>query len=96
MPSVYLAGDVVVQISDDEGTQLALIEAQAASLSLVATGVGGVASAGVDRETGRITALGDDVAMPDAISTMSTIQQHCGECGERGRRHVMTSSGSAG
>jgi glycosyltransferase involved in cell wall biosynthesis len=76
MPNVYLASDVVVQTCDNEGTPVALIEAQAASLPVVATGVGGVASAVVDGETGRITVLGEDIAMPDAISNIATIQQH--------------------
>jgi glycosyltransferase involved in cell wall biosynthesis len=44
MPSVYFASDVVVQTSDNEGTPVSLIEAQAAGVPVVSTRVGGTAS----------------------------------------------------
>ena len=68
MPDVYFASDVVAQTSDNEGTPVALIEAQAAGVPVVTTAVGGVASAVLDGETGRITAVGDDAAMAAAIA----------------------------
>jgi glycosyltransferase involved in cell wall biosynthesis len=74
MPDVYFESDVVVQTSDNEGTPVALIEAQAACLPVVTTGVGRVASTVLDGKTGRITALGDDAAMADASRAISAIQ----------------------
>ena len=68
MPDVYFASDVVAQTSDNEGTPVALIEAQTAGVAVVTTAVGGVASAVLDGETGRITAVGEDGAMAAAIS----------------------------
>lgn len=50
MPAVYFASDVVVQTSDNEGTPVALIEAQAAGVPVVSTRVGGTASAVVGDE----------------------------------------------
>jgi glycosyltransferase involved in cell wall biosynthesis len=44
MPSVCFASDVVVQTSDNEGTPVSLIEAQAAGVPVVSTRVGGAAS----------------------------------------------------
>jgi glycosyltransferase involved in cell wall biosynthesis len=49
MPAVYFASDVVIQTSDNEGTPVALIEAQAAGVPVVSTRVGGAASALVGR-----------------------------------------------
>jgi glycosyltransferase involved in cell wall biosynthesis len=44
IPAVLFASDVVVQTSDNEGTPVSLIEAQAAGVPVVSTQVGGVAS----------------------------------------------------
>ncbi len=44
MPAVYFASDLVVQTSDNEGTPVSLIEAQAAGVPVVSTRVGGSAS----------------------------------------------------
>ncbi len=44
MPGIYFASDVVVQTSDNEGTPVSLIEAQAAGVPVVSTRVGGTAS----------------------------------------------------
>ena len=44
MPEICQASDVVVLTSDNEGTPLSLIEAQAAGVPVVATDVGGVRS----------------------------------------------------
>lgn len=44
MPAVCFASDVIVQTSDNEGTPVSLIEAQAAGVPVVSTRVGGSAS----------------------------------------------------
>jgi glycosyltransferase involved in cell wall biosynthesis len=58
MPRVYFASDVVVQTSDNEGTPVSLIEAQAAGVPVVSTRVGGTASVVVPERL----AAPDDVA----------------------------------
>jgi len=88
MPDVYFASDVVVQTSDNEGTPVALIEAQAAGVPVVSTAVGGVRSAVLDGKTGRITATDDDEAMARAIHGYLDDPVQAREHGERGRRHV--------
>jgi glycosyltransferase involved in cell wall biosynthesis len=88
MPDVYFASDVVAQTSDNEGTPVALIEAQAAAVPVVTTAVGGVASAVLDGESGRITAVDDDEGMAGAIRGYLSDAGERREHGERGRRHV--------
>jgi|SRR5579862_8405783 len=61
MADVYFASDVVVLTSDNEGTPVSLIEAQAAAVPVVGTDVGGVRSAVREGETG-LVARPDDVA----------------------------------
>ena len=48
MPAVYAAADAVIQTSDNEGTPVALIEAQAAGLPVLSTRVGGTATVVAD------------------------------------------------
>ena len=91
MPDIYFASDVVAQTSDNEGTPVALIEAQAAGVPVVTTAVGGVASAVLDGETGRITAVGEDAAMAERSPATSTMRLRRREHGERGRAHVRAS-----
>ena len=59
MPGVCFASDVVALTSDNEGTPVSLIEAQAAGVPVVSTNVGGAATV-VAADTGRLVA-GDDV-----------------------------------
>ncbi len=60
MPAVYFAIDVVVQTSDNEGTPVSLIEAQAAGVPVVSTRVGGTASVVVDGQTGVLAEPDDE------------------------------------
>jgi glycosyltransferase involved in cell wall biosynthesis len=62
MPAVYAASDVVVLTSDNEGTPVSLIEAQAAGVPVVSTPVGGVESVVRDGETGLTGADADALA----------------------------------
>jgi glycosyltransferase involved in cell wall biosynthesis len=88
MPDVYFASDVVVQTSDNEGTPVALIEAQAAGVPVVTTAVGGVASAVLDGETGRITAVDEEEVMAGVIGSYLGDEVRRREHGEQGRRHA--------
>jgi glycosyltransferase involved in cell wall biosynthesis len=68
MADVYVASDVVVLTSDNEGTPVSLIEAQAAAVPVVGTDVGGMRSAVQDGETGLLTRPQDISAIANAIA----------------------------
>jgi glycosyltransferase involved in cell wall biosynthesis len=74
MPGIYFASDVVVQTSDNEGTPVSLIEAQAAGVPVVSTRVGGTASvvspqrlAAPDDVAGMIDLVRDSLTGGDAV-----------------------------
>jgi glycosyltransferase involved in cell wall biosynthesis len=60
--------DVVICCSRNEGTPVALIEAMAAGVPVVATAVGGVADLVVPGQTGCLVPAGDPVALADAVA----------------------------
>lgn len=66
---VLAAADIVVLMSDNEGTPLSLIQAGMAGLPVVTTGVGSVPEVVLDDVTGIITGL-DVKEMADAIETL--------------------------
>jgi glycosyltransferase involved in cell wall biosynthesis len=60
MPDVYFASDVVAVTSDNEGTAVSAIEAQAAGLPVVSTRVGGMASVVEHGQTGALVEPDDE------------------------------------
>ena len=68
IPDVCFASDAVVLTSDNEGTPVSLIEAQAAGTPVVAGRVGGVASVVRDGMTGFIVEPDDEHGMAAAVS----------------------------
>ena len=68
IPDVCFASDAVMLTSDNEGTPVSLIEAQAAGTPVVAGRVGGVASVVRDGITGFIVEPGDEYGMANAVS----------------------------
>ncbi len=68
IPDVCFASDAVVLTSDNEGTPVSLIEAQAAGTPVVAGRVGGVASVVRDGITGFIVEPRDEHGMANAVS----------------------------
>jgi glycosyltransferase involved in cell wall biosynthesis len=67
MPDVYFASDVVVQTSDNEGTPVALIEAQAAGAPVVSTDVGGIRTVIGPVDSGHVVPVDDESALADAV-----------------------------
>jgi glycosyltransferase involved in cell wall biosynthesis len=67
MPDVYFASDVLTVTSDNEGTNVSAIEAQAAGLPVVTTRVGGMPSVVQDGETGFVTEREDERALASAL-----------------------------
>ncbi len=68
IPDVCFASDAVVLTSDNEGTPVSLIEAQAAGTPVVGTRVGGVVSVVRDERAGFVVDPGDERGMADAVS----------------------------
>ena len=68
IPDVCFASDAVVLTSDNEGTPVSLIEAQAAGTPVVAGRVGGVPSVVRDGISGFVVEPGDERGMADAVS----------------------------
>ena len=73
VPAVCFASDVVVLTSDNEGTPLSLIEAQAAGVPVVSTRVGGAAAV-VAPDCGALIDDADDVAQ--FAAAVSAILDH--------------------
>jgi glycosyltransferase involved in cell wall biosynthesis len=88
MADVCFAADVVVLTSDNEGTPVSLIEAQAAAVPVVGTAVGGVASAVRDGETGIVAPVGDEAALARAIAAILDDGVLAARLGQAGRVHA--------
>ncbi len=67
LPALYAACDLLVWPALNEAYGMALLEAQAAGLPVVAGRAGGVAAVVRDGETGRLTAPGDAGALAEAV-----------------------------
>jgi glycosyltransferase involved in cell wall biosynthesis len=91
MADVCFASDVVVLTSDNEGTPVSLIEAQAAAVPVVGTDVGGVRSAVLDRKTGLLTGADDDGGLAGAISSLLDDPAMAARIGSAGRAHAAES-----
>jgi glycosyltransferase involved in cell wall biosynthesis len=67
MPDVYFASDVLTVTSDNEGTAVSAIEAQAGGVPVVTTRVGGMPSVVLDGKTGFVTERDDEKAFASAV-----------------------------
>ena len=91
VPDVCVASDVVVLTSDNEGTPVSLIEAQAAATPVVSTSVGGVRSVVLEGETGLLA--DDPPALAAAIASLLDDPARAAAMGARGREHVLSTFG---
>jgi glycosyltransferase involved in cell wall biosynthesis len=71
VPRLLSAFDVWLMTSDHEGLPLALLEAMAASLPVVATSVGGIPEVITDGETGVLVDKDDAVGIVDAVAELA-------------------------
>ncbi|MDP9344650.1 MAG: glycosyltransferase, partial [Actinomycetota bacterium] len=85
---ILAASDLAVLSSANEGTPVALIEAAAAGLPLVATDVGGVRDVVADG-TGELVAPGDVTALGSAIAALAADPDRRRTCGAAAQRHVL-------
>jgi glycosyltransferase involved in cell wall biosynthesis len=84
MPDVYFASDVVAVTSDNEGTNVSAIEAQAAGLPVVSTRVGGMPSVVNQGVTGLLVEPDDERSFADALEEIlldDALRSHLGRNG---------------
>jgi glycosyltransferase involved in cell wall biosynthesis len=89
IPDVCFASDVVVLTSDNEGTPVSLIEAQAGGVPVVATDVGGVRSAVRDGETGFLAAAKDERRLASLVEAVLDDRVLAARLGASGRAHAL-------
>jgi glycosyltransferase involved in cell wall biosynthesis len=89
MPDVCFASDVVVLTSDNEGTPVSLIEAQAAAVPVVTTDVGGVSSVVLNRESGWLVARNDESGLVQRVRELLADAELANQMGKRGREHAI-------
>jgi glycosyltransferase involved in cell wall biosynthesis len=88
MPDICVASDVVMLTSDNEGTPVSLIEAQAAAVPVVGTDVGGVRSAVLDGQTGVLAAAEDERGLAAAVARILDDPELAGRYAAAGRAHA--------
>ena len=86
---VCFASAVVTLTSDNEGTPVSLIEAQAAGVPVVGTRVGGAATVVCDGLSGRLVAAQDVDGFARAVVAVLADPVAARAMGEVGRRHVL-------
>lgn len=89
MPAVYFASDIVLQTSDNEGTPVSLIEAQAAGVPVVSTRVGGTKSAVGDVR--RLAAVDDERGLSQAARSLLEDRRLAAVAATAGRDRVLAS-----
>jgi glycosyltransferase involved in cell wall biosynthesis len=85
---VCYASDVVMLTSDNEGTPVSLIEAQAAAVPVIATDVGGVRAVVRDGESGFVRGADDREALAGAVRLLLEDPQLRARMAAAGRSHV--------
>jgi glycosyltransferase involved in cell wall biosynthesis len=93
MPDVYFASDAVMLTSDNEGTPVSLIEAQAAAVPVVGAHVGGVPSAVRGGETGLLAAAEDVAGLAAAAAAILDDGELARRLATAGRNHAISSFG---
>jgi glycosyltransferase involved in cell wall biosynthesis len=86
--------DVAVISSRNEGSPVALIEAMASGLPVVATAVGGVPDLVVDGENGRLVAVDDAAALAAAAVALLAEPERRRALGAAGRARVLSRHGA--
>ena len=88
IPDLLLAADLFALSSREEGLSLAVLEAEAAGLPVVATNIGGLPEAVAANDTGLLVPPRDPVLFAGALSTLIADSTRRTIMGATGRRHV--------
>ena len=89
--ALFVQHSLVAPDGDSEGTPVAVMEAQAAALPVVATRHAGIPDVVVHGETGLLVGEGDIEGMGDAMATLLADPTTAKRYGEAGRRQVRDS-----
>jgi len=95
LPRIHADLDVALLTSRNEGSPVALIEAMAAGLPVVATAVGGVPDLVVDGEHGRLAAMDDADGVAAATVALLRDPARRRAMGVAGRQRVLARHGAA-
>lgn len=87
---VCYASDVVMLTSDNEGTPVSLIEAQAAAVPVVSTDAGGVRAVVLDGRSGFVRATDDLPGLVESVRALADDPELRQRMALAGRRHVTT------
>jgi glycosyltransferase involved in cell wall biosynthesis len=90
MADVYFGTDLVVVTSDNEGTNVSAIEAQAAGLPVVSTCVGGMPAVVLNGETGILVEAHDEPAFAAALRLLVIDVALARRFGENGAKRART------
>ncbi len=90
VPAVCFASDVVMLTSDNEGTPVSLIEAQAAGIPVASTRVGGTASVVAEGESGFVTPPEDEAALIAATRALLHDPERASRMGRAGRGRTVS------
>jgi glycosyltransferase involved in cell wall biosynthesis len=96
VPGLLPAFDVFVSSSSSEGMGIAIVEAMAARLPVVATGVGGVPEVVADGVTGSLVQAGDVEALTEAMIRLGRDAALRIAYGDAGRARAVAEFGEAG
>jgi len=86
---LFNEADILLLPSYHEGLPLAILEALAAGVAVIATAVGGIPDAVINGETGLIVPSGDPAALAQAISRLIADPDLRRELARNGRRHFV-------
>jgi glycosyltransferase involved in cell wall biosynthesis len=89
LQTIYSAADIVALTSSNEGTPVALIEAMAAGIAVVATTVGGVPDLIHDGSNGVLVPPGDSGAMAAALARLIQNPEERGRLARTARTDVL-------
>lgn len=89
VPDLYGLSDVFVMFSEWEGLGLVFLEAMAANLPVVATGVSAVPEVVVDGTTGTLVPFGDTDAMAAAFAELKQHPEKARAMGQAGHARVL-------
>jgi glycosyltransferase involved in cell wall biosynthesis len=89
MPSVYAAADVFLHPSVEDNFPCMLLESLSCGTPAIAFDVGGIGDIIQDDVCGRLAAVGDELAMAAALSSLASDREKLRDMSERARAHIV-------